>query len=104
MITQSSQANEDAVAILASSPSMLAKIAGFVHDGQDGPWVEWAKLADLAHEKVLPRGDRAFLGICAEIAGFVTSGGDREEREERNDALHGSHRLFHSFHARVKEP
>ena len=73
------QANEDAIAILASSPSMLAKIAGFVHDGEDGPRVEWAKLASLAHQKVLPRGDRAFLGICAEIAGFVTSNGDHEE-------------------------
>ena len=52
MITQRSQANEDAVAILASSPSMLAKIAGFVHDGEDGPRVEWAKVADLAQEQV----------------------------------------------------
>jgi hypothetical protein len=79
MITERSQANEDAVAILASSPSMLAKIAGFVHAGEEGPWVEWAKVANLAHQKVLPRGDRAFLGICAEIAGFVTSNGDHEE-------------------------
>jgi hypothetical protein len=87
-----SQANEDAVAILASSPSMLAKIAGFVHDGQNGPRVEWAKVADLAHQTVLPRGDRAFLGICAEIAGFVTSDGDREETfGARWDALDGQH-------------
>ncbi|MEP7036114.1 MAG: hypothetical protein ABI934_11045 [Actinomycetota bacterium] len=74
--TLKSQGNEDAVAILASSPSMLAKIAGFVHDGPDGPWVEWAKVADLAHQQVLPRTDRAFLGICAEIAGHVTSNSD----------------------------
>jgi hypothetical protein len=92
MKTQRSQANEDAVAILASSPSMLAKIAGFVHEDEDGPWVEWAKVADLAHEKVLPRGDRAFLGICAEIAGFVTSNGDHEETfGARWDALDGQH-------------
>ena len=87
-----SQANEDAVAILASSPTMLAKISGFVHDGQDGPWVEWAKVAELAHEKVLPRGDRAFLGICAEIAGFVTSNGDHEETfGARWETLDGQH-------------
>jgi hypothetical protein len=50
-----SQANDDAVAILSGSPSMLSKIAGFVHDGDDGPRVEWAKVADLAHQQVLPR-------------------------------------------------
>ena len=77
---------------------MLAKIAGFVHDGQDGPWVEWAKVADLAHQKVLPRTDRAFLGICAEIGGFVagsgdlTSNGDLEETfGARWDTLDGQH-------------
>jgi hypothetical protein len=96
MNTPRSQANEDAVAILASSPSMLAKIAGFVHDGENGPEVEWAKVADLAHHQVLPRGDRAFLGICAEIAGFVASEGDRQgDREEtfgaRWDELDGQH-------------
>jgi hypothetical protein len=92
MMTLRSQANEDAVAILASSPSMLAKIASFVHVGEDGPRVEWAKVADLAQEQVLPRGDRAFLGICAEIAGFVTSGGNREETfGARWDALDGQH-------------
>jgi hypothetical protein len=87
-----SQANEDAVAILASSPSMLAKIAGFVHDGQEGPWVEWAKVADLAHQEVLPRMDRAFLGICAEIAGFITSNGDLQESfGARWETLDGQH-------------
>lgn len=98
MSTLRSQANEDAVAILASSPSMLAKIAGFVHDGQDGPWVEWAKVADLAHQKVLPRTDRAFLGICAEIGGFVASNGDltgngdlEETFGARWDTLDGQH-------------
>jgi hypothetical protein len=87
-----SQANDDAVAILASSPSMLAKIAGFVHDGKDGPRVEWAKVADLAHQPVLPSTDRAFLGICAEIAGFVTTNGDPEETfGARWDTLDGQH-------------
>ena len=86
------QANDDAVAILSSSPSMLAKIAGFVHDGDDGPRVEWAKVADLAHQPVLPRVDRAFLGICAEIAGFVTNKGDLEETfGARWDTLDGQH-------------
>jgi hypothetical protein len=75
---------------------MLTKIAAFVHDGNgatDGPQVDWAKVADLAHQKVLPRGDRAFLGICAEIAGFVTSGdGDREETfGARWEELDGQH-------------
>jgi hypothetical protein len=54
--------------------------------------VEWTKVADLAHEQVLPRGDRAFLGICAEIAGFVTSNGDQEETfGGRWDTLDGQH-------------
>jgi hypothetical protein len=92
MINLRSQANQDAVAILASSPSRLAKIAGFVHDDQDGPRVEWDKVADLAHQQVLPRTDRAFLGICAEIAGFVTSNGDLEETfGARWDTLDGQH-------------
>ncbi|MEO6143522.1 MAG: hypothetical protein ABIP19_06030 [Dermatophilaceae bacterium] len=87
-----SQGNDDAVAILGSSPSMLAKIAGFVHDGEDGPRVEWAKVAELAHQKVLPRGDRAFFGICAEIAGFVTGDSDLEETfGARWGALDGQH-------------
>jgi hypothetical protein len=90
--TLRSQANEDAVAILSSSPSMLAKIASFVHNGQDGPQVEWARVAELAHQRVLPRGDRAFFGICAEIAGFVTSEGDLEETfGARWDTLDGQH-------------
>ena len=92
MNTPRSQANEDAVAILASSPSMLAKIAGFVHDSPDGPRVEWARVADLAHRTMLPHGDRAFFGICAEIAGFVTSDGDPEETfGARWDTLDGQH-------------
>lgn len=77
---------------------MLAKIAGFVHDGPDGSRVEWGKVADLAHEQVLPRTDRAFLGICAEIAGFVTGNsdvtgkGDLEETfGSRWDTLDGQH-------------
>jgi hypothetical protein len=91
-----SQANDDAVAILSSSPSMLSKIAGFVHDGEDGPRVEWAKVADLAHQAVLPRTDRAFLGICAEIAGFVTSNGDLAEETfgARWDELDGQHQAM----------
>ncbi len=92
MSTTRSQMDQDAVAILASSPSMLAKIAGFVHDGEDGPLVEWAKVAELAHQKVLPRGDRAFFGICAEIAGFVTCDSDLEETfGARWGALDGQH-------------
>lgn len=91
-----SQANNDAVAILSSSPSMLSKIAGFVHDDEDGPRVEWAKVADLAHQEVLPLADRAFLGICAEIAGFVTNNGDLEAETfgARWDTLDGQHQAM----------
>lgn len=79
---------------------MLAKIAGFVHAGNDttdGPRVEWAKVADLAHQKVLPVGDRAFFGICAEIAGFVTSNGGGDAQESfgaRWDVLDGQHQAI----------
>lgn len=102
MNTPRSQANQDAVAILASSPSMLAKISGFVREGNDttdGPQVDWAKVADLAHQSVLPAGDRAFFGICAEIAGFTASNGDGagigdESFGARWDTLDGQHQAI----------
>jgi hypothetical protein len=92
MHTVESQGYHDAAAILASSPSMLARIAGLVHASEDQLSVEWAKVADLAHQKVLPQGDRAFFGICAEIAGFVATDGDNEETfGARWNALQGQH-------------
>jgi hypothetical protein len=92
MNTPGSQGHHDAAAILASSPSMLARIAGLVQAGEDELSVDWAKVADLAHQKVLPQGDRAFFGICAEIAGFVATDGDSDETfGARWDALQGQH-------------
>ena len=64
------QAREDAAAILASAPSVLAKAAAFVTGEGPEPQIDWAKIAYLASQNVLSSGDRAFLGICAEIAGF----------------------------------
>jgi hypothetical protein len=64
------QAREDAAAILASAPSVLAKAAAFVTGDGPEPQIDWAKIAYLASQNVLSSGDRAFLGICAEIAGF----------------------------------
>ncbi len=92
MNSVSSGARDDAVAILASTPSLLTKISMFVHDDVDGHHVDWDKLARLATERALPVHERAFLGICAEIAGEVsTSGQPQDTFGARWDALDGQH-------------
>lgn len=91
MDTSQSQAREDAVAILASAPSVLAKAAAFVSDGGD-PHVEWSKVATLAAANVLSSGDRAFLGICADVAGYTADGRDLDQTfGARWEALDGQH-------------
>lgn len=86
------QAREDAAAILASAPSVLAKAAAFVTGDGPEPQIDWAKIAYLASQNVLSSGDRAFLGICAEIAGFNP---DLRHPEQtfgaRWDSLDGQH-------------
>lgn len=92
MDTSHSQAREDAVAILASAPSVLAKAAAFVSGDGGDPHVEWSKVAALAAANVLSSGDRAFLGICADVAGYTPDGTDMERTfGARWDALDGQH-------------
>ncbi len=82
---------EAAVAILASAPSILAKIAPVVlTDAGDGRAVDWAGVASLAAERAWSSSDRAFLEICAELAGHpVTSAGGPGTFGARWDALDG---------------
>lgn len=87
-----SQARDDAAAILASAPSVLAKAAAFVTGEGPEPQIDWAKIAYLASQNVLSSGDRAFLGICAEIAGVNP---DQRHPDQtfgaRWDSLDGQH-------------
>ncbi|MEP7160864.1 MAG: hypothetical protein ABI746_07150 [Dermatophilaceae bacterium] len=92
MNTSYSQAREDAVAILASAPSVLAKAAAFVNSDGIDPHLEWSKVAALAAENVLSSGDRAFLGICADVAGSTPDGAHPElSFGARWDNLDGQH-------------
>lgn len=86
------QAREDAAAILASAPSVLAKAAAFVTGDGSESHIDWAKIAFLASQNVLSSGDRAFLGICAEIAGYTSEmrNGD-QSFGARWDSLDGQH-------------
>ncbi len=69
------RSGEAAVAILASAPSVLAKIAPLVlTEAGNGRAVDWAGVASLAAERAWSGSDRAFLEICAEIAGHPVTG------------------------------
>lgn len=87
-----SQARDDAVAILASAPSVLSKATSFVSGEGADVQVDWAKIAYLAAQNVLSSGERAFLGICAEIAGHTPDGRHTEHTfGSRWDSLDGQH-------------
>ncbi|MBW3087010.1 hypothetical protein KEM60_03240 [Austwickia sp. TVS 96-490-7B] len=87
-----SQAREDAAAILASAPSVLAKAAAFVRGDGPAAQIDWAKIAYFAGQNVLSSGDRAFLGICAEIAGHNPDGRHPDQTfGARWDCLDGQH-------------
>lgn len=71
MTLHSRHSEQDAAAILVSSPSVLSKIAGYVHTDDSAENVDWARVAELADRNILSSVDRAFLGICADIAGWA---------------------------------
>lgn len=76
MPLHSRHSEQDAAAILVSSPSVLSKIAGYVHTDSSAEHVDWERVAELAARNILSSVDRAFLGICADIAGRALSGDD----------------------------
>lgn len=90
-----SQSARDAVAILASAPSMLAKVAPYVTTGELGRQVDWAGVARAATASVLSGTERAFLGICAELAGYAGDGQSRDDAfGVRWDAMDGQHQAM----------
>jgi hypothetical protein len=86
------RAGDAAVAILASAPSLLARISPYVGGDVDHP-IDWSKVAELAAQPAWAAAERAFLGICAEIAGH----GVPEEGQTfgaRWDLLDGQHQAL----------
>jgi hypothetical protein len=86
------QADEDAIALLASSPSLLAKVATYVGTDDDDRQVDWSAIATLAVQGVWSASDRAFLGICADLGGHDPDGSQSQDsfgaRWEVLDGLH----------------
>jgi hypothetical protein len=90
-----SQAEADALALLASSPSLLAKLAGFVGSGIDSGEIDWSRVAVIAAQGIWSSTERAFLGICADIGGHRSDGSASVETfGARWDALDGQHQAM----------
>lgn len=94
MTLHSRHSEQDAAAILVSSPSVLSKIAGYVHTDASAENVDWARVAELSERNILSSVDRAFLGICADIAGFASRSKDGTTFGERWDALDWHHQAI----------
>lgn len=94
MTLHSRHSEQDAAAILVSSPSVLSKIAGYVHTDESAANVDWARVAELAQRNILSSVDRAFLGICADIAGCSASGDLSSTFGSRWDALDWKHQAI----------
>lgn len=89
------QADEDAYALLASSPSLLAKVAAYVEIDGDRRRVDWSHIALLAGEDIWSASERAFLGICADLGGHNADGEPSEDSfGNRWDALDGNHQAL----------
>ncbi|HEX2705154.1 MAG TPA: hypothetical protein VHM65_05300, partial [Candidatus Lustribacter sp.] len=89
------QADEHAVALLASSPSLLAKVAAYVGTEDDDRRVDWSRIARVATEGAWSSTDRAFLGICAELGGYTSDGRQSEVTfGARWGALDGQHQAM----------
>ena len=71
------QADEDAITLLTSSPSLLAKVAAYVGTDADDRYVDWSAIATVAAEGPWSASDRASLGICADLGGHDPDGRSR---------------------------
>ncbi len=94
MTLHSRHSEQDAAAILVSSPSVLSKIAGYVHTDQSAENVDWARVAELADRNILSSVDRAFLGICADIAAWTADDTTVSSFGARWDALDWKHQAI----------
>jgi len=94
MTLHSRHSEQDAAAILVSSPSVLSKIAGYVHTDASAENVDWARVAELADRNILSSVDRAFLGICADIAGSMDDEDSGRSFGVRWDALDWQHQAI----------
>ncbi|HRW18384.1 MAG TPA: hypothetical protein P5181_06020 [Dermatophilaceae bacterium] len=90
-----SQAEDDALALLTSSPSLLTRLAAYVDTSADAPKVDWSGIAAVAQEGSWSATERAFLGICADIGGHRPEGSDGPDTfGERWEALDGQHQAM----------
>lgn len=94
MTLHSRHSEQDAAAILVSSPSVLSKIASYVHTDESAENVDWARVAELADRNILSSVDRAFLGICADIAAWTTEDSATASFGSRWDALDWKHQAI----------
>lgn len=96
MPLHSRHSEQDAAAILVSSPSVLSKIAGYVQTDASAENVDWERVAELADRNILSSVDRAFLGICADIAGRAFNGEESAANSfgARWDALDWQHQAI----------
>lgn len=91
MSSQLSQGQRDAAAILASTPSVLARVATLVGYEGDARQIDWTKIAELGQEKLLPTELRAFLALLAQLAHTDTDGPSQNTFGANWDALDASH-------------
>jgi hypothetical protein len=94
MTLHTRHSEQDAAAILVSSPSVLSKIAGYVHTDASAENVDWARVNELAERNILSSVDRAFLGICADIAGWTNDDDGAKSFGARWDALDWQHQAI----------
>jgi hypothetical protein len=94
MTLHSRHSEQDAAAILVSSPSVLSKIAGYVRTDESAEHVDWARVAELSERNILSSVDRAFLGICADIAGSMDDEDSGKSFGVRWDALDWQHQAI----------
>jgi hypothetical protein len=94
MTLHSRHSEQDAAAILVSSPSVLSKIAGYVRTDESAEHVDWARVAELSERNILSSVDRAFLGICADIAGAMDDEDSGKSFGVRWDALDWQHQAI----------
>lgn len=95
MVASPPKSQENATAILASSPSVLSKVAGFVQVDGSGAPMDWHRVSLLSRETLLSSEHRAFLGICADVAGEGTDGHPADETfGARWEALDSQHQAM----------
>lgn len=95
MTSAGSQADQDAVALLASSPSLVTRLAAYISGDGVQRHVDWEGVAAVAEQGTWSSAERAFLGICADLGGVGTEGvASPASFGARWDALDGLHQAL----------